>query len=133
MPLGAGIICKTLRNRLLCLSRRSWQSWKVLRSLQSRWDTNVIATQAVFASPTHDQGFAMNLRKKNQRARNSSVHLHSASRRISMVTLNFIDLLPNNDLSGCVRRRPSFTSLGAKRKRLRNARLRTIAYLLPYS
>jgi hypothetical protein len=33
-----------------------------------RWDINVIPAQAVSASPTHDQGFAMNLRKKSTRA-----------------------------------------------------------------
>ena len=32
-----------------------------------RWDMNVIPARAVCASPTHDQGFAMNLRKKSTR------------------------------------------------------------------
>jgi hypothetical protein len=35
--------------------------------------------------------------------------------------MNFIDSLPNNGLSGCVRRRHSFTSLKAKRSRLRTS------------
>jgi len=39
-----------------------------------------------------------------------------------MVPLNFIDLLPNNGLSGCIRLRHSFTSLKARRTLLRVSR-----------
>src|SRR5436190_6853270 len=67
VPFGEGTIYKLLRNRLLCPSRRSWQSSKISRSLQSRWDTNGIPVRAAFASPADYQGFAMNLRKKSTR------------------------------------------------------------------
>ena len=75
---------------------------------------NVIPARAVCASPTHDQGFAMNLREKSTSEEFERALAQCRPEDFDGHT-EFYRLTPEQRLDGCVRQQPSFTSSKVRR------------------